>query len=83
VDGYDSFIIFADDYSCYGYVYPIKEQSEASDKFNIFKAEVKKQHNINIKIVRSDLGEYYDHHTPYDQIPRHFVRFLQENGIVA
>jgi hypothetical protein len=25
VDGYDSFIIFTDDYSCYGYIYPIKE----------------------------------------------------------
>jgi hypothetical protein len=29
VDGYDSFIIFTDDYSCYGYIYPIKERSEA------------------------------------------------------
>jgi hypothetical protein len=25
VDGYDSFIIFTGDYSCYGYIYPIKE----------------------------------------------------------
>jgi hypothetical protein len=25
VDGYDSFITFTDDYSCYGYIYPIKE----------------------------------------------------------
>ena len=29
VDGYDSFIIFTDDYSRYGYIYPIKERSEA------------------------------------------------------
>src|SRR5215216_5799936 len=29
VDGYDSFITFKDDYSPYGYMYPIKERSEA------------------------------------------------------
>ena len=40
VDGYDSFITFTDDYSRYGYIYPIKEISEALDKFKIFKAEV-------------------------------------------
>jgi hypothetical protein len=40
VDGYDSFIIFTDDYSCYGYIYLIKERSEALDKFKILKAEV-------------------------------------------
>jgi hypothetical protein len=27
-DGYDSFITFTDDYSCYGYIYPIKEWME-------------------------------------------------------
>jgi hypothetical protein len=39
VDGYDSFITFIDDYSRYDYIYPIKEQPEALDKFKIFKAE--------------------------------------------
>ena len=29
------------------------------------------------------MGEYYGRHTPYDQVPRPFARFLQENGIVA
>jgi hypothetical protein len=77
VDGYDSFIIFMDDYSRYGYIYPIKERSETLDKFKIFKAEVENQHNIKIKIVRSDRGEeYYDHHILYGQIPRPFARFL-------
>jgi len=84
VDGYDSFITFTDDYSCYGYIYPIKERSEALDKFKIFKAEVENQHSLKIKIVRSDHGgEYYGRHTPYGQAPGPFVRFLQENGIVA
>ena len=45
VDGYDSFITFTDDYSRYGHIYPIKERTEALDKFKIFKAEVENQHN--------------------------------------
>ena len=56
VDGYDSFITFIYDYSRYSYIYPIKERSEALDKFKIFKAEVENQHNLKIKIVRSDRG---------------------------
>jgi hypothetical protein len=60
VDGYDSFITFPDDYSRYGYIYPIKERLEALDKFKIFKGEVENQHNKKIKIVRPDRGgEYY------------------------
>ena len=42
VDGYDSFITFTDDYSRFGYIYPIKKRSEVLDKLKIFKAEVKK-----------------------------------------
>ena len=56
VDGYDSFITFTDDYSRYGCIYLIKERREASDKFNIFKAEIENQHNLKIKIVMSDHG---------------------------
>jgi hypothetical protein len=40
IDGYDSFITFTDDYSRYGYIYLIKDITEALDKFKIFKAEV-------------------------------------------
>jgi transposase InsO family protein len=84
VDGFHSFITFTDDFSRYGYIYPIKERSEALDKFKVFKAEVENQHNIKIKIIRSDRGgEYYGHHTPYGQVPGLFARFLQENGIVV
>jgi hypothetical protein len=84
VDGYDSFITFTDNYSRYGYIYPIKERSKALDKFKIFKVEVENQHDKRIKIVRSDRGgEYFGRHTPYGQVPRPFARFLQENGIVA
>jgi hypothetical protein len=77
VDGYDSFITFTDDYSHYDYIYPIKERIEALDKLKIFKVKVENQHNLNIKIVRSDRGgEYYSRHTPYGQVPRPFARFL-------
>jgi hypothetical protein len=51
VDGYDSFITFIDDYSCFDYIYLIKERTEALDKFKIFKDEVKNQHNLKIKLV--------------------------------
>ena len=84
VDGYDPFITFTDDYSRFGYNYPIKERSEVLDKFKIFKAEVENQHNLKIKVVRSNRGgEYYGRHTPYGQVPRPFARFLQKNSIVA
>ena len=49
-------ITFTDDYSRYGYIYPIKERTEVLDKFKIFKAEVENQHNLKVKIVRSDRG---------------------------
>jgi len=84
VDGFNSFITFTDDFSRYGYIYQIKERSEALDKFKIFKAEVENQCNKRIKVVRSDRGgEYYGRHTTYGQTPGPFAKFLQENGIVA
>jgi hypothetical protein len=77
VDGFDSFITFTDDFLRYGYIYPIKERLEALDKFKIFKVEVENQHNIKIKLVRSDRGrEYYGCHTPYDQVSGPFAMFL-------
>jgi hypothetical protein len=77
VDGCDSFITFIDDYSHYGYIYLIKERIEALDKFKIFKAKVKNQHNLKIKIVRFDRGgEYYGRYTLYGQVPGPIARFL-------
>jgi hypothetical protein len=83
IDGFNLFITFTDDFSRYGYIYLIRERSEALDKFKIFKAKVKNQHNVKIKIVRSNRGgEYYGRHTPYGQIPGSFANFLEENDIV-
>jgi hypothetical protein len=78
VDVFDSFITFTDDFSCYGYIYPIKERSEALEKFKIFKAEVENQHDRKIKVVRSDRGgEYYGKHTTYGQIPDLLLGFYK------
>ena len=60
MDGFDSFITFTDDFSRYGHIYPIRDQSESLKKFKIYKAEVENEHNVNIKVVRLDRGgEYY------------------------
>ena len=84
VDGFDSFITFTDDFSRYGYIYPIRDRSEALEKFKVYKAEVENQLNTKIKVVRSDRGgEYYGRHAPYGQIPGPFAKFLSENGIIA
>jgi hypothetical protein len=56
MDGYDSFITLTDDYSRYSYIYQIKERTETLDKFKIFKAKIENQHNLKIKLVRSDRG---------------------------
>ena len=80
VDGYDSFITFIGDYSCYGYIYLIKERTEALDKYRYLKAKVEIQRNLKIKDSQVRLwGEYYGRHTPYGQVPGPFARFLQEN----
>jgi hypothetical protein len=55
------FISFIDDYSRYGYIYLIKEKTQALDTFKSFKSEVELQLNKRIKDVRSNHGgEYYD-----------------------
>jgi hypothetical protein len=75
--GFNSFITFTDDYSRYGYIYPIKEKSEALDKFKIFKAEVENQHNLKLKVVRSDRGgEYYGPTYPIWPSSRTFCKVL-------
>jgi hypothetical protein len=83
VDGFNLFITFTDDFTRYGYIYPIHERSKVLDKFKIFKAEVENQHNVKIKVMHSDLGgEYYGRHTPYGQIDRPVAKFLEEDDIV-
>ena len=79
----DIFINFIDDFSQFGYLYLIKEKSDAFEKFKVFKIEVKKQLGKVIKIVRSDRGgKYYGR---YDATMQHigpFAKYLQDCGIV-
>ena len=78
------FITFIDDYSRYMYIYLLHNKNEALDAFKVFKAEVEKQCEKQIKIVRTDRdGEFYGRYTENGQAPGPFAKFLQENGIVA
>ena len=58
MDGSDPkcFITFIDDYSHYMYLYLFFSKDEALETFKVFKAEVEKQYEKQIKIVRLDRG---------------------------
>jgi transposase InsO family protein len=83
-NGHVYFISFIDDYSRYGYIYLIKEKTQALDTFKSFKSEVELQLNKMIKGVRSDRGgEYYGRSDGSgEQSPGPFAKFLEDNGIV-
>ena len=77
------FVTFINDFSYSGYLYLIKEKSDAFEKFKILKIEVEKQLEKVIKVVRSDKGgEYYGKHGTTRQQMRPFANYLQECGIV-
>ena len=61
--GYEYFITFTDDYSRYGYVYLMKQKSEAFKKFKEFRAEVENQLGKHIKAIQSDQGGRSEEHT--------------------
>ncbi|KAL0446541.1 UNVERIFIED_CONTAM: putative mitochondrial protein [Sesamum latifolium] len=78
------FITFIDDYSHYMYIYFLEHKVEALDAFKVFKAEVEKQCDKQIKIVRSDRGgEYFGRYTEGRQAPDPLAKFLTEQDIVA
>ncbi|KAL0373926.1 UNVERIFIED_CONTAM: Secreted RxLR effector protein [Sesamum radiatum] len=78
------FITFIDDYSRYMCIYFLEHKAEALDTFKVFKAEVEKQCDKHIKVVRSDRGgEYFGRYTEGGQTPSPFTKFLAEQGIIA
>ena len=78
------FLTFIDDFSHYGYLYLIKEKSDALDKFKVFKIEVEKKLGKFIKIVRYDRsGEYYGRHGDVGQHMGPFAKYLQDCGIIT
>ena len=65
------------------YLY-LLNKNEALDAFKVFKFEVERQCDKQIKIVTLDRSdEYYGRYSNDGQPPGPFVKFLQENGIVA
>ena len=71
------FISFIDDHTRYIYVYLLYDKAEALDAFKTYKAEVEKQRENKIKIIRSDRGgEYYGRYTENGQMPDPFTKFL-------
>jgi hypothetical protein len=54
VDGYNLFITFTNEFSHYGYIYPIMDRSKSLKKFSVLRVEVENQHNVTMKTVRSD-----------------------------
>ena len=50
-DGYSYFIIFADDFSRYEYVFLIKHKSEVFERFREFRHEIEKQTGKSIKVL--------------------------------
>ena len=57
--GYEYFITFIDNYSRFGYVYLMKQNSEAFEKFKEFKAEVENQLGKCIKAIQLNWGGEY------------------------
>ncbi|XP_015944303.1 uncharacterized protein LOC107469445 [Arachis duranensis] len=78
------FISFIDDYSRYMYLYMLHNKYETFDTFKLYKAEVEKQCEKQIKIMRSDRGgEFYERYTESGQAPGPFAKYIQEHGIMA
>ena len=55
-NGQRYFVSFIDDHTRYMYLYLLFDKAEALDVFKAYKAEVEKQTEKSIKIVRSDRG---------------------------
>jgi hypothetical protein len=72
--GYRYFITFTNDLSRFGYVYLMKQKSEALEKFITYRLEVEKWTDNKLKSINSDRGgEYFSND---------FERYCIENGIV-
>ncbi|KAL0462672.1 UNVERIFIED_CONTAM: hypothetical protein Slati_0154800 [Sesamum latifolium] len=73
--GFSYFIMFTDDHSRYGYVYPMRYKFEAFGRFKEYRLEVENQIGHKIKALRSDrYGEYLN---------GEFINYLKENEILS
>ncbi|RVX17056.1 Retrovirus-related Pol polyprotein from transposon TNT 1-94 [Vitis vinifera] len=80
--GYKYFITFIDNFSRYGYVELIHENSNSLNVFKAFKAKVELQLGKPIKVVKSNRGvEYYGRYDEIGRNPGPFAKFLLECDI--
>ena len=64
LNGQRYFISFINDHTRYMYLYLLYDKAKALEAFKTYKAEVEKQRENKIKIIRSDRGgEYYGRYT--------------------
>ncbi|GJR04739.1 retrotransposon protein, putative, ty1-copia subclass [Tanacetum coccineum] len=69
------FVTFTDDFSCYGYVYPLKHKNEVFETFKVFQKEVENQLGKTIKSLHSDHAGKY--------MSQEFLDHLKEYRIIA
>ncbi|RDX71087.1 hypothetical protein CR513_49600, partial [Mucuna pruriens] len=72
------FITFIDDFSCYYYLYLLREKSYSMDVLKMFINEVERQLDRKVKVVRSNRGgEFYGKFNESGQCPGLFAKFLE------
>ena len=67
------FVLFIDDYSKYGWVYPMKTKAEVFKHFQHFKTLVENESSARIQTLRTDNGGEY--------LSNEFKAFLADSGI--
>ncbi len=73
-EGFQYFITFVDDFSCYTSVYPIKRKSNALKTFKDFLMQAECQSSKKLKILCTNGGgEYFSNE---------FIQYLKSTGIV-
>lgn len=71
---YKYYISFINDFSCFTWVYPLKQKSEIFHLFMHFMTYVERYFNRPIKILHSEAGGEYMSHK--------FQHYLQKSGII-
>ena len=73
--GCDYFILFIDVYTCYGYLYPIRNKLESFEKFKAYQNEMEKQLHKSVKSLRLDRNG--------ECLSQEFQDYLRDNGIIS
>ena len=68
------YVIFADDFSKYTWLFPLFNKSDVFDTFRLFKLQVENLLSLRIKMFRSDGGGEY--------MSKQSQLLLSENGIL-